>query len=209
MVGIRLNDTHTFYDLGFILSSYTIEAPSVKTQTVEVAGGDGVLDLTDYFGEPKFNNRKLSFELSKEQNQEDFRIEYSEILNRFNGQKVNITLDNDSDFYFVGRLSISYTRDKTITRITLECDCEPYKLMHNLTSISVEKSKTINLWNLRKKTVPEITTSHPTKITFNDYVFNLDVGVFVVPEFELLSGNNTVAIESQGITKIEYREGGL
>lgn len=210
MVGIRLNDTHTFYDLGFILSSFSVESPSVKSQIVDIAGGDGVLDLTDYFGEPKFKNRKLTFVISKEQSQDDFKEFWSEFQNRFNGQRVSITLDDDNDFYYTGRLSLSYTRaDKVITKITINADCEPYKMKHDVTKVVVDGSKTIELWNLRKKVVPTITTTHPTTLTVGENVFDLDVGVFVIPEFELSQGITTVIVESDGITTIEYREGGL
>lgn len=72
MVGIKLNNKHTFNDLEWNLKSHSIGTPSPKTYTVKVEGSDGVLDLTEFFGDVKFNNRQLTFVLTKSMTNESF-----------------------------------------------------------------------------------------------------------------------------------------
>ena len=51
---------------GLVLSKKTIEAPSPKLETVDIPGADGKLDMTEYFGDVKYNNRKIKLEFSTE-----------------------------------------------------------------------------------------------------------------------------------------------
>ena len=60
MKGIKFGNYHSYEAFQLILASKTIGTPSPKTETIDIPGGDGVLDLTEYFGEPKYGNRKLS-----------------------------------------------------------------------------------------------------------------------------------------------------
>ena len=59
---VKFGDLDSYADLGLIREGATIGSPSIKTETVEVPGADGVLDLTEYFGEVLYNNRDLSFD---------------------------------------------------------------------------------------------------------------------------------------------------
>ena len=52
--GVTFAEYHSFRDFSLVLSKKTIETPAVKTSSVEIEGMDGILDLTDYFGEPKY-----------------------------------------------------------------------------------------------------------------------------------------------------------
>lgn len=210
MVGILINDKHSYFDYGLILSSKFISAPSVKSASVEISGADGVLDLTDYFGEPKFNNRELIFNFLKVYlNNLEFVNDWSKIQNELNGQKVKITLDEDNEFYYYGRISIEYTKEKNIVTITMTVDAEPYKLKRDFTTVEQTGSGTVALQNLRKRVVPAVITTAETKLTFGTTVFNLSAGAWVLPELELSAGENTVEIETTGTVKFEYQEGGL
>lgn len=209
MVGVRFNDKHSFYDYGLILSSKTIEAPSVKVKNVDVTGADGVIDYTDFFGEPKFSNRKLTFVFSKCQTNSQFVDEFSTIQNELNGQKMNIRIDTDPDFYYTGRISLKASRSNNITKLTVTCDCQPYKLKNKKTVVEAKRSTTVSLFNLRKRTVPTITTTAETTIIFGTRKTVLSAGQWVIPEFELMPGNNIFIIISKGTTTFEYQEGGL
>lgn len=61
MKGIKFGTYHTYDDFNMILSEKRIGSPSPKIETIDVPGGDGVLDLTEYFGDVKYGNRNLSF----------------------------------------------------------------------------------------------------------------------------------------------------
>lgn len=210
MVGITFGNKHSYDDYGLILSSKAISPATPKIITVDVAGGDGVLDLTDYFGEPKFNNRSLSFTFTKVYDSlSDFTEDWSLLQNELNGQSMNIILDDDSDFHYIGRITIDYSKAKNIITYTVTVDAQPYKIKNTETVVTQTGSGTVTLNNLRMKCVPTITTTGETKITKGTSVFNLSEGEFVIPELELSAGENTMSVIASGLTTFTYQEGGL
>ena len=210
MVGITFNEKHSYDDYGLILVSKTIGSPTTKTNTVDVVGKDGVLDLTEFFGEPKFNNRELVFEFTKVHNSfTDFYDEWSNLQNDFNGRKFEIALDEDPEFFFIGRIELEYTKERNIVTYTMTVDAEPYKIKKNKTTVVQNGSDDVVLNNLRKKVCPEITTTSETRLTFGTSIFNLSEGTWILPELELSEGENTISVETTGTVTFEYQEGGL
>lgn len=63
MKGVAFGSYHSFNSWGRILQSKGIKAPEPKINQIDIDGGDGVLDLTDSFGDVKYKNRSLSFQL--------------------------------------------------------------------------------------------------------------------------------------------------
>lgn len=207
MKGITFGSLHSYNDFGLILNSKEIGSPEVKKSTVEIEGADGVLDYTDYFGEPKFNNRELSFEFSV---LSDYNDVFSDFCDAVNGQKMNIEIDDDPGFYYVGRVSCSSLKvDKKIGKFTAKCDCEPYKLKNAETTVSrsVSGSASITLTNSRKRVVPTITTSAQMTIAFGTYSQTVSAGTFTIPELELQAGSTTVTVTGTGTITFKYREG--
>ena len=52
--GVKFGEIHTS-SYGLVLSKKTIETPSPKLETVDIPGADGKLDMTEYFGDVKYN----------------------------------------------------------------------------------------------------------------------------------------------------------
>lgn len=209
---ITFGNYKSYDDLYLICTKKTIGSPSVKTATVNIEGGDGVLDYTEYFGGVMFNNRQLYFEFETIVPQAQFPALYSNILSALNGQKVHIVLDEDSDFYYVGRLAISdFTNEKGVGSIQIDCDCEPYKykLTETVVTKSVSGTTTIILSNLRKRVVPEIATDAEMTIEFNGVSTTASAGIFQIPTLELSEGTNTVTVTGTGTITFTYREGCL
>lgn len=210
MVGITFGNKHSYADYGLILSSKSISSATPKTMIVDITGGDGVLDYSEYFGEPKYNNRSLSFVFSKiYASLAEFMEDWSLLQNELNGQKMSIILDDDEYFHYIGRVTINYSKVKNIVTYTVNVDAEPYKLKNDLTVIEKTGSGTVTLENLRKKCVPTITTTGETQITKGTSVFNLSEGEFVIPELELSAGTNTMSVVASGTTTFKYQEGGM
>ena len=135
MKQITFGTLKSYNDLHLILASKEIGSPKEKKNTIEVEGADGELDLTEFFGSVKYGNRTLKFSFSSAAY--PFADHYSMVLNALHGQKVNIVLDEDPNWYYVGRLSVSpYTDEKGIGKIDIEADCEPYKYKKNDTVVT-------------------------------------------------------------------------
>lgn len=137
MKGVTFGNYHSFRDFHLILSTKTIGTPSPKTELIDIPGGDGVLDLTDFFGETKYKNRVLSFEFSTMVPPPDFMSLFAMVQNALHGRKMMISIDDDPDWYYIGRISVSeWKADRNIGKLTIDCDCEPYR--NRLTSKTVK-----------------------------------------------------------------------
>ena len=146
MKGVTFGSYHSFSDLHLILTDKTIGTPAPKIETIDIPGSDGTLDLTEFFGEVKYQNRPLSFKFTTLVPQSQFMTLFGMIQNALHGQKVNIALDDDPEWYYTGRVSVSsWKADKRLGKLTIDCDCEPFK--HRVTSQAVSLAG-LNLLNL-------------------------------------------------------------
>lgn len=209
---VYFDEYNSWEDFHLILSEKKIESPAYKSETTDIPGGDGVLDHTEYFGEVKFKNRKLTFTFTTFGSQYDLAEILSRVQNAIQGRKVKITLSNDSDFYYIGRVKIKTpTNDKNIMKIPMECDCEPYKykVFETVIKKTINGEVRISCPNLRKTVVPTIVTDGEIKITFDGATYSLSAGTYLLPEIYFTEGTNILTIEGTATIEIRYREGGL
>ena len=213
MNGITFGEYHSYNDFDLILSSKSIEAPSAKTETIDIPGADGVLDFTEFFGETKYNNRKLTFNFSSIVHYSEQLAQDSTVKNALHGKRVKIILDADSDFYYVGRINVgNWANEKNIGKLTITCDCEPWKYKINPTIISatITDSGTVSLSNLRRSVSPKISTDAPITVAWTGGSASLDSGNnWLIPELVLKAGETPLTITGTANVKFEYQEGSL
>ena len=215
MKGIKFGSYHTFDDFQLILATKTIGSPSPKTETIDIPGGDGVLDLTEFFGEIKYNNRNLSFEFSSLVTPSEFMPLFSRVQNALHGKKMTIILDDDPDWYYIGRISVSeWKADRNIGKLTIDCDCDPYKYQIGTTEVYryVSGTSSFTMPNSRKRVVPEVkvTSSSGLTVTFGSgNVWTLASGSYLLPELELVEGDNPITVTGTGSITFTYTQGTL
>lgn len=215
MNGITFGNYHSYDDFHLILASKEIGAPTVKTMKIDVAGADGSLDLTDYFGEPKYGNVIHKFQFSTIVPQSEFAATFSAVKNALHGKKMRVILDEDPHFYYVGRLTVSnFTSSKGIGSISIEADCEPYKykLAKTVVSRAVNGTDTIVLTNSRKRAVPEVVIEAESSLNIvyqGSNVWDLGSGSYTLPELELVEGENSVTVTGAGNITFTWQEAGL
>lgn len=213
MKGVKFGNYHSYDDFSLILSQKTIGTPSPKTETIDIPGGDGVLDLTEFTGEVKYNNRELSFEFSTIVPQAEFMTLFSRVQNALHGKKMNIILDEDAGWYYVGRITVSeWKTDRNIGLLTIDCDCEPYKYRTEETVVAKVMgggTSTVTLVNGRKRVIPVITTDAETTVSFGTFMGVFSPGTFTIPELQLVEGENAVKVRGTGNVSFSYREGVL
>lgn len=211
MKGVKFNNFHSYNDFSLVLSSKKIGVPQPKTELLEVPGADEMLDFTEFFGDVKYSNRKLEFEFTSV-SRKDFINHFSEIQNALNGKRMQIVLDEEPNFYYSGRVSVKeWLSDKAIGKITIECDCNPYKLKNDKTVITntVSTEKTVVLSNLRKHVVPLFKSDAEMTIEFNGNSFSMSAGESRFPSIVLREGESTLKLKGNGTVTIEYQEGGI
>ena len=212
MKGVKFDDYHSYIDFGLILSSYSIGDAKPKTELIDIPGSDGSLDLSEYFGDVKYKNRKLSFTFSVIGRPSEFLQNYSHLQNLINGRKMKIVLDDDPEFYHVGRVTVDEWKSKPrVGSITIDCDCEPYKYkLHETVVVNkISGSGTVIYENLRKWVAPVFAVTAPVTITFGGTSVELDTGEYTVPAIEFKQGQNIVTYNGNALVTVKYQEGGL
>lgn len=212
MKGIRFDGLHTYNDFGLIQGKKTLGSPAVKKYHLDIPGADGVLDMTEFHGEPTYENVKHKFEFSIAAPHSEFPSHFSKVKNALHGRKGRIILDDDPSFYYLGRADVSdFTDEKGIGHIVIECDCEPYKykLQQTIVTATISETETVVLTNSRKRAVPEITTTAAMTIAFGDGIWTTSAGTYTIPELELVEGDNLVTVTGAGEITFAWVEGSL
>lgn len=215
MKGITFGNLHSYNDLKLILESKELGSPEVKVRKIDIEGADSSLDLTDFFGEPKYEDVTHKFNFSTIVPQAQFLSLYSTVKNALHGKKMRIILDGDPLFCYMGRIHVSsFTNEKNIGKISVECDCEPYKykLEKTVVSVAVDGTQAVSLTNGRKRAVPEvqIETEGSIRIEYQgSNIWDLGSGSYTLPELELVEGVNTVTLTGTGTITFVYQEAQL
>lgn len=201
---------HSYRNYQLYLTKKEIGKAEPKVELLDVPGADEPLDFTEFFGDVKYKNRKLKFTFSVKLTAL-FDAVFSQLQNDLNGKKCKIILDDDPQFYYIGRVTISELKtDKRIGEITVECDCNPYKLKKNKTVVSVNLSgeKVVTLENLRKHVTPVFKSNATIQVIFGDKQFSSN-GTFTIPEIVLKEGSTQIRLKGTANVTVEYQEGGL
>lgn len=215
MKGVSFHGLHSYRDLHLLLTEKEIGAPEVKRHSINIEGADGELDFTDFFGEPKYQNVQHRFTFDSIQTRNEQLSQFADIKNRIHGKKGRIILDDDPSFFYVGRCFVSkYTNEKSIGKISVECDCEPYKykLTKTVVTRAIDGTVEVSLTNARKRAVPEVRIESETglNIVFNtSNVWDLGSGTYTLPELELTEGENLVTVTGTGTITFTWQEAAL
>lgn len=104
--------------------------PEPKIVTVEVPGANGLLDLSEALtGYPIYNNRTGSIKFHVLNNKEPWQVLYNKIANYLHGKKNTMVLEDDPDYYYYGRYTVTWTsnNDGTWSDIEIGYTLDPYK----------------------------------------------------------------------------------
>ncbi len=210
---VRFGLIDSYKDLGLILSSRDISAPQVKDNYVDIEGGDGSIDLTEVFGDVFYENRDISLTFISLTERKYFWDVFSKCQNLLHGRRFNIVFDDDSDWYYVGRVSIDkWKTDKVIGSMTFDITADPYKYFKDETLIKkdVTESVTLRLINNRKPVNPIIKTTSVMNLLFNDKtIISPQEQEFTSPDIRLVEGENILKVTGTGTITIRYRMGSL
>lgn len=193
---VKFNGIDSYDDLGLILTSSNIEAPSPKTNVVEIDGADGSVDYTEAFGDVFYENRKLSFDFTYAGSPDSFAEKFSELQNLLHGEKQKIVISDDPDFWYFGRVTIDrWKSSKAIRKITIDCDCEPYKYQNIIRRYEITSNpQTIKFRNLRMIVYPKLSADSAVGISCNGKNVVLSVGTASQGVIRFTKGENTLVV---------------
>lgn len=127
---INIGDKNTWDDWHLIPSTRPVfKQPTQKIKTLEIPGGNGVLDLsTALTGYPVYNNREGTLEFNVVNGYKPWYVLCSEIANYLSGQKFKIVLEDDKGFYYEGKFTLNeWKSDKSWSKIVFDYNLDPFK----------------------------------------------------------------------------------
>ena len=130
MRGVTFGNKHSYRAYGLLLKEYPIfTAPKPKTKLIEVPGSDAVIDLTESLtGKVQYGTRKGTFEFTVMGGRSKWPAVYAALLNDLHGKRMQIVLDDDPNYYYLGRVEIdSWASDKVTATIVILAEVEPHK----------------------------------------------------------------------------------
>lgn len=125
---------HTWEDWGLVPASLpTVALPEVNTNTIEIPGANGVVDLTDtLLGFPTYKTRTGSwtFKIAHDVTGLSWAETYSMIAAYLHGRRRQCILLDDRSYYYTGRFSIDELKtEKMCNSITIKYELNPFKEM--------------------------------------------------------------------------------
>lgn len=130
---LTLNDTIDTWDDWKIVSvkKPVFNEPELRTEYAEVPGRNGVLDMTEVLtGYPLFDNRKGTLQFFLYDDSLPALTKLNQIRNYLHGKKHKIILNDEPEYYYLGRLMMHDSHPTTegeYAVFDLEYDLEPYK----------------------------------------------------------------------------------
>lgn len=126
---------NTFENWGLVPATRpSVPPPELKSEYVNLPASDGVLDYTEILlGKIPFGRRTGSWrfytdEIKMESLGYTWNTLYNLISGLIHGVKCEISLDDDPDFYYVGRLSVNQWRSlAAFSEITIDFNLDSYK----------------------------------------------------------------------------------
>lgn len=213
MLGVTLGDKHSFYDLGLLLKKYPeISPPAPVIKQVEVPGMGGLLDISKVLtGYVLYKRRTIKMEFTIMDERESWPEKHSDIMDALHGMEMDIVLDDDPEYCYTGRLSVSgFDPQKVTSDVVITADVEPFKTRLDATrkSFTVEGEHEATILVSRKPVVPVFTASNAMEMVFNGHTYDLPAGESSFPDVILRSGEkNVIAFTGEGMVTLEYREG--
>ena len=130
MHGVTFGTKHSYRAWGLMLSVRPeISPPRPQLKLIQVPGSNTVIDLTEALtGEVKYEPRKIKCIFSVVDGRSKWSAVYSEVLNDVHGKRLKITMDDDPNYYYIGRVVVNqWESEEAIATIVIEAEVEPFK----------------------------------------------------------------------------------
>lgn len=231
MYGVTIGEKHSQKDFGLILTARVISPPVPKVNRAEVPLRDGTIDLTASLSdEVKFEDRTITMTFAVVDPIKNWSSKVSEIQNYLHGKRMKVIFDDDLAFYYHGRVSVnSWTSDRTIGKLVIECVVDPFKydvtssavdwewdtfdfeegIINEMGQLVVNGATTIKLICRRKRMYPTITASTAMTMSYNGEIYNLLPGSQRFYDLFLCEGENELTFTGNGTISIDYIGGSL
>jgi len=208
-----INGTDLTERFGLILADgYTLEPPEPKTYTVDIPGGNGVIDLTDALsGDTVYNNRSQEFDLYAI-GVDNFEKLKTDVSNLLHGKSFNYKITMDPDYTYHGRFAVSsyihsaYSNGK-VGVIKIKIDADPYKYKkQQVIRVDAVGGKIVYCMSGRMRVRPSIETGGFLRVIFKGKQYELPKGTWDVNDILFEYGTEEIYLCSYDIRNLKWKD---
>lgn len=190
----------TLNDLGLtMLQAPSLDPPEPKTNLVDIPGGDGTVDLSEFSGDVRYNDREMEFQfLLNGRTPDAIHREVTDILRKFHGVRSEFELSFDPGFTYTGRASV--TESPNLYHggtLTLKITADPYK--HGGTEtwkVNAAGGIAVIIPCGRRRWSPAFQVERETLVSFEGKSWTLPPGTSRITELYLNPGDNVLVLNT-------------
>ena len=196
-----------------LLDGYTLSPPEPKTYTVDIPGGDGVIDLTSALtGDVAYSNRSQSFAFMVV-DPDSFERVKTDVSNFLHGKSFDYQMTMDPGYTYHGRFSVTeyshavYAYPGLVGVFTVDIDADPYKSKGLQTyQLNATGGKMFRLESGRKPVHPVIECTQPCRVRWKDVVTVVPVGTYRLNDVLFTDGFNEIYINSRELFNTSWAD---
>lgn len=229
---VTFGNKNTWDDWHLIPSPIPVFAiPEVNEKSIEIPGCNGLIDLTEILtGYTTYKNRTGSFTFYVANGYENWPNRFSEISNYLHGQYMRAILEDDPDYYYIGRFAVEeWSPGASHSMITIKYSVAPFKkpvqstaddwewdpfdfendVINSVHDLVVDGSATVVINGGYDRSEMTITSSANMSLSYEGVSYTVQSGTHVLKDLILLPGENTLIFTGNGTITIDYRGGSL
>lgn len=197
---ITFGGTATYDDLGLVIvGEPKLEPPEVKAEMVDVPGGDGSIDLSEFSGDVRYGDREMEFELLLTQRDpQALERERTDLMRTFHGQRAQFTLSWDPGYTYTGRAAFNELPNSyrhSIGKLVVRAD--PYKYGGRQTwHVNAAGGVAVIIPCGRRRWCPTFQVERETLVSHNGTGWLIPPGTSKVTELYLDPGDNLLVLNT-------------
>ncbi len=200
---------------GAVVASQTLNPPEPKTYTVDIPGGNGVIDLTEAMtGDVAFERRSQTFKLLFFDGGADNLRRMTQAIH---GRRLDYELTDDPGYTYTGRFQLTksayeHRGGRPVVSATLKVSADPYKSKGTKTySLNASGGRSFTFWSGRRPVHPTIECESACRVEWGGESINVPAGTYILRSVVFREGANDLYVESGAITSVTWEslgEGG-
>lgn len=232
-MGVKIGNKHTD-SMNLFITDVQVALPEAQTQYVEVVGRNGLIDLSEANGSIRYKNRTVTINCI---HKDTSIANYNEVRNTlasYHGQRKNIILDSEKDYYYNGRISVTVEKSSQVhSTYKITADCEPYAIevqdrggkwkwdsfnfvtgviyQREYCNVQVNGTKGMFIRHNNQMPVTPVfeLVSGEISVRYNGTTYSLNKGENTIYEVVIAKDNEIITLVGTGIVTIHYRGGKL
>ncbi len=202
--------------MGWLRESASFPTPQAQTNTIVVPGRNSPIRYTEALGRVSYQPRSFQITLSMLGDRIKFNEMVSQTANKLVGRLAKVVLSEEPALYYIGTIQMESAYAPLTGKGTLAVICEDgdaYRYHVEDTEVSITGGGSVVLLNDYMPVTPSVTVTEETALNWQigneGFQKSVSAGTWTFPELELVHGENSVEIITDGTVTFRYREGRL